>query len=172
MSLYQSRPRKVGKSGPAARSLAFTRRPLAGEVVCGRAVPWAQPIQSERPSLPWAGNAPSPLRRIGIRPVTKKPMVWVSATSRFNAGEVICSAVAPASATDVARFNASRPTAAPSPGARLDIASASIGPALGDRSLMTGPWRVSRTFMITLGCPRTAITSVRVTKGRGPSSVW
>ena len=99
-------------------------------------------------------------------------MRCLSATSRFCTGAVIIGAALPASSTSCAWLSASRPAAAVLPGARLAIAPPGSGRCGPVRSLITGPWRVSRTFRIWSGSPRTLMRSSRTVKGRGPSGVW
>ena len=165
----QSWPMKVGL--PGMRSLALTRRPEAGLVLCGRASPLAKPVQSNAPSAPGTGVVPSPDRRMGTRPVVASAMPVRSATSRFWTGAVIRGAACRASSIVAARLSASRPEAAVSPGASAAMATARMAWGWSSRSLMTGPCRVSRTVITWSGAPRTPMVSLRVSNGRGPSGV-
>jgi hypothetical protein len=153
------------------RSLAFTNRPEAGATLRGSASPLAKPVQSWLPSSPRAGTLPSPPRRIGTRPVTNRPMRLRSATSRFCTGALIMAAARPAASTSCARFSASSPAAAVSPGARLAMDSASSLPPEATRSLTTGPWRVMRTVSSWRSPPRIRMVSCLISKGFGPSGV-
>ena len=171
----QSRPRKAGPSGGATRLLALTSRPDSGAVRWGNWSKGIKPCQSWLASWPGAGMAPSPARRTGMRPVMNMAMPPArSATIRFCEGLVMRAAASPAAARVVARLSISRPSAALSWGARLAMDTARAVPLRGrlsSRSEMTGPWRVSRMRSTCGGAPRTRMSSSRVVKGRGPSSV-
>ncbi len=125
----QSRPMNTGKSGGATRSLVLTMWPLAGFTTWGSASPLAQPTQSCAPSAPGCGHSPSPARRIGMRPVVNWPMPAGIRDQQVLDGRGDQRRGRPAAATVVARFSASRPVAASSPGARLAISAANTVPA-------------------------------------------